>query len=161
MVVATAPRRQPVWQGGGGAAKLAIASQVVVAAIAQHWGTLADTVMLPPREAAMVMKTPMATAMAGAQTTISNQLETVTATATEMTTMTVTTMTIETKATVAAEAWQHCVGGSQLGGSSSLAIVQHWRHRQRQVATVVFVSIVTVVVVIVAVSIAVAVTTVS
>jgi hypothetical protein len=54
------------------------------------------------------MKTPAATAMTGAQTTINNQLNASTAMATE----TATTMMMETKAAAAAEARrQHLVGG--------------------------------------------------
>ncbi len=81
------------------------------------------TTVLPPRATAVAMKTPMVTAMAGAQTTINNQLKAATATATETGRMTATTMTMETKATAAAEArWQHLGGGGQLGsGGSSLA----------------------------------------
>jgi hypothetical protein len=54
------------------------------------------------RAAAVVMKTPAATAMVGAQTTINNQLKS--ATATETATMTATTMRMETKATEVAAA---------------------------------------------------------
>jgi len=57
----------------------------------------AATAVLPPRAAAVVMKTPAATAMVGAQITINNQLKS--ATATETATMTATTMRMETKAT--------------------------------------------------------------
>jgi hypothetical protein len=86
--------------------------------------------VLRPRAAAVAMKTPAVTAIAGAQTTINNQLNASTAMATE----TVTTMTMETKATAAAEARrQHLGGGSQLGGGGgSLARARGWRCRQRQ-----------------------------
>jgi hypothetical protein len=67
------------------------------------------------------MKTPAATAMAGLQTTINNQLKSATATAMEMTMMTATMMTMETKATTAAKAQRQCIGGSQLGDSTALA----------------------------------------
>ena len=50
---------------------------------------------LPPRAAAVATKTPAATAKAGAQTTINNQLKSATPTETE--TMTATTMRMETK----------------------------------------------------------------
>jgi hypothetical protein len=74
------------------------------------------------------MKTPAVTAMAGAQTTINNQLNASTATATETATM----MMIKTKGTTAAEARrQHLGGGAQLGGGAgSLARVWGWRRRQ-------------------------------
>ena len=89
----------------------------------------ASATVLPPRAAAVAMKTPVVAAMAGAKTTINNQLKALTATATE----TAMTMTMETKATAAAEAWwQHLGGGSQLGsGGGSLARAQHWRQWQR------------------------------
>ena len=88
----------------------------------------AAAAVLRPRAAAVAMKTPAVTAMAGAQTTINNQLNASTATAT----MTATTMTMETTATVAAEArWQHIGGGGQLGGGGgSLARAQGWRRWQ-------------------------------
>jgi hypothetical protein len=54
--------------------------------------------VLPPRDAAVAMKTPAVTAMAGAQTTINNQLNASMPTATETATM----MTMETNATAAA-----------------------------------------------------------
>ncbi len=76
-------------------------------------GMAAAAAVLPPRTAAVAMKTPAVTAMTGAQTTIDNQLNASTATATE----TATTMTMETTATAAAEArQQHLGGGGQLGG---------------------------------------------
>jgi hypothetical protein len=84
------------------------------------------TTVLPPRATAVAMKTPMTTAMAGAQITINNQLNAATATSKETVMMTGTMMTIETKATAAAEARrQHLGGGGQLGGGgSSLARAQ-------------------------------------
>jgi hypothetical protein len=99
------------------------------AAVRSHRGMAVaaiTTVVLPPRAAAVAMKTPAATAMAGAQT-INNQLKAVTVTATETMTMTATTMTMETKgAAVAAEARQQRGGGGQLGSSGgSLARTQH------------------------------------
>jgi hypothetical protein len=60
----------------------------------------AAAAVLPPRAAAVAMKTPAVTVRAGAQTTINNQLNASTATATKTATM----MTMETKATAAAEA---------------------------------------------------------
>ncbi len=78
--------------------------------------------MLPPRSATVATKTPAATAMAGAQTTINNQLKAATATATATAMMAVTTITMKTKATVvvaAAAARQQCKGGSN--GSSATA----------------------------------------
>jgi hypothetical protein len=62
----------------------------------------AATAVLPPRAAAVETKTPAATAMVGAQTTMNNQLKS--ATATETATMTATTMRMETKATEVAAA---------------------------------------------------------
>ena len=58
----------------------------------------ATTAVLPLRATTVAMKTPVATAMGGAQTTINIQLKAVMATATEPepATMTATTMTIET-----------------------------------------------------------------
>jgi hypothetical protein len=74
------------------------------------------------------MKTPAAAAMAGAQTTINNQLNALTAKATERATM----MTMETKATAVAEGQQqHLRGGGQLGrGGGSLARARGWRRLQ-------------------------------
>ncbi len=46
-------------------------------------GMAAAAAVLPPRAAAVAMKTPAVTAMAGAQTTINNQLNASTAMATE------------------------------------------------------------------------------
>ena len=53
----------------------------------------AAVAVLPPCTAAVAMKTPEATAMVGAQTTINNQLKALTATTTEM----ASTMTMEAK----------------------------------------------------------------
>ncbi len=78
--------------------------------------------VLPPRAATVATKTPTATVMAGAQTTINNQLKAATATATAMAMMTATTMRMKTKATVAAAAAvarQQCGGGG--GGSAATA----------------------------------------
>jgi hypothetical protein len=79
-------------------------------------------------------KTPAATAMAGAQTTIINQLQVAAATATETAMMTVMTTTMKTKAKAKAKAgaaWQLC--GGQRGGSAAvaLAVVALWRQWQR------------------------------
>ncbi len=65
-------------------------------------------------------RTPAATAMVGAQTTINNQLKAMAATVTETATMTATMMTIKMKAMAAKEAaWQkHSVSG---GGSAAAA----------------------------------------
>ena len=80
------------------------------------------------------MKTPTATAMVGAQTTINYQLKEATTTATETATMTATMMTMETKALVVAAslaaeaaAWQERGVG---GGPSQIAIVGGtiWAH---------------------------------
>ena len=60
----------------------------------------ATTAMLPPHAAAVVLKTPVATGMAGAETTINNQLKAATAAATEMARMAATEMTMEMKAMV-------------------------------------------------------------
>ncbi len=80
--------------------------------------TAASIAMLPPGAAPLATKTPAATAMAGAQTTINNRLKAVAATATETAAMTAMTMTMETKAAAvaaaaaaAAEARQQCGGG--------------------------------------------------
>jgi hypothetical protein len=64
----------------------------------------ATIAVLPPRAAAEAMKTPAATVMAGAQTTINNQLKAATAMAPETATVTATAMMMETKATAAAAA---------------------------------------------------------
>ncbi len=89
----------------------------------------AAATVLPPCTAAVAMKTPAVTSMAGAHTAINNQLNASMATATESG----TTMTMETKATVAAEARrQHLGGGGQLGGGGgSLARARGYRRRQR------------------------------
>ncbi len=63
----------------------------------------ATAVVLPPRAATMVTKTPAATVMAGAQT-INNKLKAAAETATEMEAMTVTTTKMKTKAKAAAAA---------------------------------------------------------
>ena len=68
--------------------------------------------------------------MAGAQSTINNQLKAATATVTETATMTVTTMTIKTKVTAAAaaarhEAWWQRGSGCSDSGSGSVAAA--WR----------------------------------
>jgi hypothetical protein len=65
----------------------------------------AATAVLQPRAAAVATKTPAATAMAGKQITINNQLKAAATTATGMATMTATTMTKSTKAPVAARRW--------------------------------------------------------
>jgi hypothetical protein len=51
----------------------------------------AATAVLPPRAAAVVMKTLAVTTMVGAQTTINNQIKAATEMATEMAKMTATT----------------------------------------------------------------------
>ncbi len=101
--------------GGGGGQRVGSATAAGMAVAA------AATAVLPPRAAAVAMKTPATTAMVGAQTTINNQLKSMTAT--ETGTMTATTMRMETKATVAAvesrrPAWQRW---RQLGESIALA----------------------------------------
>jgi hypothetical protein len=65
-------------------------------------------------------KTPAVTVMAGAHTTINNQLKVAAATAMDTATMTATKMTMKTKtmAAAAAAAWQQCGGSS---GSSAAA----------------------------------------
>ncbi len=84
------------WQRGGGG------GQRVGSATAAGMAAAVTTTVLPPRATAVAMKTPTATAMAGAQITINNQLNAVMATAKETVTMTGMMMTIETKATAAA-----------------------------------------------------------
>ncbi len=79
-------------------------------------GMAAAATVLPPRAAAVGMKTTAVTVMVGAQTTINNQLNASTATATE----TATTMTMETKATAATEARpRHFEGGGQLAAAAA------------------------------------------
>ncbi len=78
--------------------------------------------VLPPRAATVATKTPAATAIVGAQTTINNQLKAETATATATATMTATMMTMKMKAmavAAAAAAWQQCGRGSN--GSAATA----------------------------------------
>jgi hypothetical protein len=73
----------------------------------------------------MATKTPAATAMAGDQTTINNQLKSVTATATEMATMTATRITMRMKATAAAAAVAAAVAAlRQPGGVGGMGISQ-------------------------------------
>ena len=87
----------------------------------------AATAMLRLHAAAVVMKTPAATAIAGSQTTINNQLKAAMAMETEMATITAMTMMMETKATAAVEARRQRGGNSQLGGrGGSLAEAQLW-----------------------------------
>jgi hypothetical protein len=85
-VVAVAVWRQcSAWQRGGGvklvsaaAASSLAAGLRIAASLLHHWdmaALAATNAVLPPRAAAVVMKTPAATAMAGAQT-INNQLKT-------------------------------------------------------------------------------------
>jgi hypothetical protein len=72
--------------------------------------------------ASAATKTPVTTAMVGAQTTINKQLKAAAATATAMATMTATTMKMKMKATAAAAVaavWQQC--GSSGGGSAATA----------------------------------------
>ncbi len=85
---------------------------------------------LLPRAAAVVMKTPAATAMAGAQTTIKNKQKLLAAMATEMATMTAT-MTNEKKMTAAVvAAWQQRSGNG--GGSTALAAAAAQRRLQQR-----------------------------
>jgi hypothetical protein len=77
-------------------------------------GAAAAAAKLLPRTAMVAMKTPAATAMAGAQTTINNQLKAVAATAIETALMRATT-TNENKA--------------NNGNSGSLAAVRRWWRR--------------------------------
>ena len=77
--------------------------------------------------------------MAGAQTTVNNQLKAATATATATVMMTATAMTMETKASTAVEAPQQRKGSGRLGGSGGslgrallAAVAARWGHRQRQ-----------------------------
>jgi hypothetical protein len=91
----------------------------------------AATAVLPPGTAVVAMKTPAVTVMAGAQTTINNQLKAATETVTETATMTATTMTMETKATAVAEVRRQHGGGSQLGGSGgNLGRARRWQRWQ-------------------------------
>ena len=136
-----------------GSAVVAVAAG---SALAARWRrTSAATAVLSPCAGAVAMKTPAATAMAGAQTTINNKLNAARAMARETVMMTETMMTMETMATAAVEVRLQRVGAGQLdrggqrgSGGSSLARPQRWRwrqHRQRQIAAVAFVSIVIVV----------------
>ena len=111
----------------------------MAAAACRHMAAAAAaTVVLPPCAAPVAMKTPVATAMAGAHTTINNQLKAVTAMVTEMTRMTATTMAMETKAMMAARAaargrWPAWWRRQQLGESAALAAVAAlWLRRRRQ-----------------------------
>ena len=116
------------WQrGGGGGGKHRISS-VMVVGMAK---AAAATAVLPPCAAAVALKTPTATVIAGAQTTINNQLKAATAMATKIAAMITKTMTMEMKAkAVAAGARQQHGGGRQLGGGvSSLSRAQHWRQQ--------------------------------
>ncbi len=85
----------------------------------------ATTAMLPPGAATVATKAPAATAMAGEQTTINNQLKAAASMATEAAKMTAKMMTMETKAMAAAgaaEARRQRGCGGQLGsGGGSLA----------------------------------------
>jgi hypothetical protein len=102
---AAAARRQ---RGSGGGRGQCIGSTTAVGMAA----AAAATAMLTPRTAAVATKTPAATAMAGAHTTINNQLREAAAMATETVAMKATMMTMETKATATAAAWQeHSIGG--------------------------------------------------
>jgi hypothetical protein len=80
-------------------------------------------------------KTPVATAMAGEQTTINKQPKAAASTATETVTMTARTMTMETKATAVAavaEARRQRGGDGQLGsGGGSWPRARRWRRWQR------------------------------
>ena len=90
------------------------------------------TAVLPPLAATVAMKTPAAKAMAGAQTTINNQLKAAKSMAMERAAEMATTMMMETKATVVAAAAQQQHGG---GGSLARAWCWHWRpawQRRRQ-----------------------------
>ncbi len=94
----------------------------------------AATAVLPPRAAALAAKTPVATAMAGEQTTINNQPKAAAPTAMEMATMTATTMTMEMKATAVAavaEARRQRGGEGQLGSRGG-SLPRAWRWRRRQ-----------------------------
>jgi len=66
-------RRQRQRGGGGGGQRVGSATASGMAAVA------AATAVLPPRAAAVAMKSPAVTVMAGAQTTINNQLKSATA----------------------------------------------------------------------------------
>ncbi len=85
-------------------------------------GAAAAAAVLPPHVSAVAMKTAV-TAMAGAQTTINNQLKAATETATETTTMTGTMMTMETKVTTMASS----SGGSMGAAASLVAAVAAWQ----------------------------------
>jgi hypothetical protein len=93
----------------------------------------AATTVLPPHATAVATKTPVATAMAGEQTTINNQPKAAASKVKEMATMTATTMTMEMKATAVAavaEARQQRRGDGHLGsGGGSLPRARPWRCR--------------------------------
>ena len=84
--------------GGGGGQRIGRGTRAGITTAA------ATTAVLPLRTATVAMKTPAATAMAGAQTTVNNQLKAATPMGTKMVTMTAMTMTMETKATAVAMA---------------------------------------------------------
>ena len=101
VVAVAAWRWRSAWQHGGSAAVAQRHRGMAVAAI--------TTAVLPPRVTAVAIKTPVATAVVGAQS-INNQLKAVMVTATEAATM--------------AANWRECSvgGGGQLGsGGGSLA----------------------------------------
>ncbi len=69
--------------------------------------------------AAVVTKTPAATAMTGGTDNINNQLKVAAAMVAEMAMMTAMTRTMKSKATAAAvAAWQQCSGGSSLAATA-------------------------------------------
>ncbi len=88
MVVSAARQQRSAWQRGNSTAAAWRHRGMATAAV--------TTAVLPPRAAAVAMKTPAATAMVGAQT-INNQLKTAMVTATEMVAMAATTVMMETK----------------------------------------------------------------
>jgi hypothetical protein len=88
-----------------------------------HWLLPADK--LPPRAAAVATKSPAVIAMAGAQTTINNQLKLAAAMATE--TMTMTAMTKNEKEDDGGGGGSLAAARQQRGGSAATARWWQWR----------------------------------
>ncbi len=130
------------WQLGGGSGSLAMAAwqwQLDSGSLGVAALTIATTTVLLPHAAVVATKTPAATVMTGAMTTMNNQLKAAAAAATETATMTVTTTTIKAKAKAAAAAgaawiqrqrrrwqWQGQRGGSSSSAAEALR-QQRWQ----------------------------------
>ncbi len=77
------------------------------------------TALLPPRTAAVATKTPAATALAGVQTTINNQLKVAAALAMKTAMMTATTMMVRMQTKVAA---------ATAAAVAAVAVAALWQH---------------------------------